>query len=102
MRAALLVLLLLIPGFKGFAQLQGTGQIAMLHPSVGNTITKDEKKTFDLFPEKPDNTFESAQLVKYNDSTFTFLFRSINTEIPSEEKAGIGVLISCYYKIEKI
>ncbi|MGZ4060904.1 MAG: hypothetical protein ACXVPU_17870, partial [Bacteroidia bacterium] len=49
------------------------GKLIILHPSVGNSIDQKEKKEFSLFPEYSNSEFESAQLIKHNDTTYTFL-----------------------------
>ncbi len=83
------------------AQMRGTGQIMMMHPSVGNTITLNEKQKFGLFPQQPDSTFEMAQLVKYDDTTYTILFRTA-CDGRFENTISINELLQMYIKIESI
>lgn len=81
---------------------QSVGTIVALHPSVGNTITLNEKKEFHLFPEVSDETFETAQLVRYNDSTYSYIFKSISEQNTKEIKINLATLLSDYYQIEYI
>ncbi|MCW3085887.1 MAG: hypothetical protein JWP12_3253 [Bacteroidetes bacterium] len=83
------------------AQMRGTGQIMMLHPSLGNTITLNEKQKFGLFPQQPDSTFETAQLVKYDDTTYTILFRTVCDD-RFENTISINELLLMYIKVEQI
>jgi|GEM_PF-7049682 len=75
------------------AQLRGTGTVITLHPSLGKTITPEEKKEFGLFADWPDNNFETAHFVKYDDSTYTVLFKtatgSFERSIAATELAAI-------------
>jgi hypothetical protein len=74
-----------------FSQNSEKGKIIILHPSVGNAIDAKEKKQYHLFPEYKDLLFQSAELVKYNDSTYTFLIKttkagSFERPAPFEER----------------
>ncbi|MCW3104586.1 MAG: hypothetical protein JWO09_3026 [Bacteroidetes bacterium] len=79
------------------AQLRGTGAIITLHPSLGKTITPEEKKEFGLFADYPDSNFETANFVKYDDSTYTVLFKtptgSFERSITATEVAAIHAAI---------
>ena len=75
------------------------GKIVMLHPSVGYTITAEAKKEFSLFPQYSDANFGTAQLVKYNDSTFTFLFKTKQGD-RIEVSTTIANLSAMYSNIE--
>lgn len=83
------------------AQLRGTGTIITLHPSLGKTITPEEKNEFGLFADCPESKFETANFVKYDDSTYTILFKtplagSFEKPITPAELAAI------YTRIEKL
>lgn len=96
-------LLFILTGFTKncFSQTNSGGKIVALHPSVGNTIDAIENKKFNLFPEYNDSLFESAQLIKYNDSSYTFLIKTIKNQ-SFERVATFNELQTAYHKIEKI
>ncbi len=79
----------------------GTGMIVRLHPSLGNAITQQTKKEFGLFPEMPDSTFGMAQLVKYDDSTYTFIFHSAK-DVRIERSITVSQLLDMYMTVERI
>jgi hypothetical protein len=84
----------------GFAQMKGTGRIVVLHPSLGQTITLAEKKEFGLFPNYPDSIFETASIVKYNDSLFSVLYKDIHNSA-LERTISQSQLYEIYLKVEK-
>ena len=47
-----------------------TAKLIGLHPAVGKTISRDEKIKYHLFKLYDDNTFASAQVFMYNDTTY--------------------------------
>ncbi|MCW3085889.1 MAG: hypothetical protein JWP12_3255 [Bacteroidetes bacterium] len=47
-----------------------TAKLIGLHPAVGKIISHNEKIKYRLFPEYSDNTFTSAQVFMYNDTTY--------------------------------
>ena len=96
------LLLLIVITFCSLPANAQTGSIFTLHPSLGTKITLDEKKQFSIFPEYPDNTFESAQFVKYNDSTFTVLLRTTTDTLSQEKTVSITQLWAIYYQVEMI
>ena len=77
------------------------GRIVALHPTIGQTITIDEKKKFSLLSQYADSTFESAQLVKYNDSTYSFVIRKTDGERSEKFITKIEVE-KMYAQIEQI
>jgi hypothetical protein len=94
-------LILLFLRLNAFGQLLETGSIVPLHPAVGNTISKEENSRFSLFCFVTDSLYESANLVQYNDSTYTILFH-LKNQPESERKLSIDSLICLKNKIEKI
>ena len=77
------------------------GKVIILHPSVGNSIDLKEKKEFSLFPEYSNFEFESAQLIKHNDTTYTFLI--FTTKGKSFERAtNLREMQQYYNAIENI
>jgi hypothetical protein len=95
------ILLFLLPFISIAQQAFDEGIVVALHPSVGLTITKDEKKEFALFPEYNDSIFESAHYIKYNDSTYTFLFRKTDGS-KLEKSVTKTETDKMYAQIEKI
>lgn len=86
---------------NGISQTDRNGKIVAFHPSVGNSITLDEKKEFSLFTEYNDSLFESAQLFKYSvDTTYAVLFKTTN-EKSFEKQISIKELDAIYASIEK-
>ena len=83
------VFALLLLSTLSYSQVPANGRIIILHPSVGNVIDQKEKEQFGLFKEYNDSLFESAELVKYNDTTFSFLITTRagkSFERPSSDK----------------
>jgi Na+-transporting NADH:ubiquinone oxidoreductase subunit NqrC len=95
-----LLLFFLIPLLSS-AQTTDSGMVITLHPAVGNTITANEKKQFDLFTEYNDSLFESAQIVKYNDSTYAIRLKTIQGNF-FERETDSKELHTIYEKIERI
>jgi hypothetical protein len=77
------------------------GKIIQLHPSTGFAVTPAAKIKYNLFPQFQDSVFEYAQLVKYNDSSFTFIFRT-KYDGRVERSTTIAEINDVYNKIEKI
>ena len=96
--------LLLLTCFIGsalFSQTLDSSKIIGIHPAVGKSITKDEKVRYHLFPEYKDSLFESAHVLKYNDTTFALVIKPINA---SEIVRSISTkeLDALYYNVEDI
>lgn len=83
------------------AQTDDSIKIITLHPSVGNSIDVHEKKMFYLFSDYKDSIFESAEILKYNDSTYTFRFKTTNGKI-LEKPTNKHELDEMYAKIDRI
>jgi hypothetical protein len=83
------------------SQTAENGKVVALHPSIGNTIDIKEKKQFSLFPEYTDSLFESAQLIKYNDTTYTFLIKTTSGK-SFERAAKFHEMQKDYATIESI
>lgn len=79
----------------------GTGRIMRLHPSIGNAITPELKKEFGFFPAIADSNFEMAQLVCYNDSTYTFILHT-SPEGRTERPVPAAQVLAMYQAIEKV
>jgi hypothetical protein len=77
------------------------GKIIAFHPSVGNLVDAYEKKHYDIFTEYNDSLFESAQLVRYSDSSYTILVKTKGHD-SFEKPAGRQQLDDIYNSIEKI
>jgi hypothetical protein len=70
------IIILFLASFTLRAQaILGTGSVITLHPAIGPTITLNEKKKFFLFPQEDTLLFESALVIKYNDSVYSFVIR---------------------------
>ncbi|HEX8514805.1 MAG TPA: hypothetical protein VF868_01310 [Bacteroidia bacterium] len=95
-----LLFLLLLP-ICSHAQSFDSVKVLGIHPAVGKLITADEKVKYKLFPEYKDSTFESARVLKYNDSLFVLCVRSINgTELTKD--IGTDQLDKLYYAVEEL
>ena len=99
MKKLLFIISIVLCSFSVNAQ---NGAIFTLHPSLGTKVTPDEKKQYSIFPEIPDSTFESAQFVKYNDSTFTVLLRTTTDSLSHENNLSLTQLWAIYYQVEMI
>ncbi len=55
-----------------------TAKLIGLHPAVGKTISRDEKIKYHLFKLYDDNTFASAQIFMYNDTTYLLKITQTN------------------------
>ncbi len=86
---------------NSFSQNDGNGKIVAFHPSAGNTITLEEKKTFEIFSEYSDSLFQSAQLVKYSADNYSVLIKTISGE-SFEKPIAIKELDDIYARIEKV
>jgi hypothetical protein len=77
-----LFLLLFIFAFRPAVLLSqqddANGRIIAFHPNAGNTITQSEKSEFGIFREYNDSLFDVAQLIKYNDSTYRILIKTVD------------------------
>ncbi|MFL5762858.1 MAG: hypothetical protein ACJ77K_02880 [Bacteroidia bacterium] len=100
-RICLLFALLISLFFKGFSQMDPVGNIIAFHPSVGNSVDLKEKQTFGIFKEYNDSLFESAQLLKYNDSTFTIAVK-VKDRNSFEVPATKAQLNEIYHAIDRI
>ena len=95
-------LILSLIAFKvSVSQTKDEGRVVSLHPSVGNVIDAKEKAKFSLFPEYNDSLFESAQLVKYNDTTYSFMIKPVQGK-SFERPIEFNELRLYYNKIESI
>lgn len=94
--------LLIIIAFCNFPANAQTGAIFTLHPSLGTKVTPNEKKQYSILTDYPDSTFESAQFVRYNDSTFTVLLRVTTDSLPHENDLSLTQLWAIYYQVEMI
>ena len=83
-----------------FSQTKDSGQVIGIHPTLGKSITQDEKARYHLFPEYQDSLFESAKIFKYNDSTFLLIIKPIHA---AEITRNISTkeLDAIYYKVEE-
>lgn len=77
------------------------GRKVSFHPSVGNSISVDEKKQFGLFPEYTDSLFKSAELISDDTITLSIVFTTTSGQtfekvISEQERDEI------YKKIELI
>ncbi len=81
------------------AQTSESIKILTLHPSVGKLIDVKEKKDFYLFPEYKDSLFESAEILKYNDSTYTIRFKTTSGTV-FEKPTSIHELDAMYAKVD--
>lgn len=100
MKKLLIFITLTISGIS-FAQTTETGKAIIVHPAIGKLIDQSEKITFTLFPEYKDSTFNSAYVVKYNDSTFTVVVTNINNQSIEKSISRIE-LDKMYYQIDEI
>lgn len=75
MKNILFIVCLLIP-IAGIGQNPDSAKVITLHPITGKVITLEEKKEYSLFPEYKDEAFISAEVLKYNDTTYTIRFRT--------------------------
>lgn len=87
--------------FFAKAQNADSGRVIGIHPAVGKSISREEKIRYALFPEYKDSLFESAEIIKYNDSTFMLHVRAVQgTEITT--KVSTRELDDLFYDIEKV
>ena len=91
-------LLLFLP-FLSFSQTSGSVKILTLHPSVGKSIDVNEKKEFSLFPDYKDSIFGSAEILKYNDSTYTIRFTTTTGKV-FEKPTNTNELDAMYANVE--
>ncbi|MCW3085888.1 MAG: hypothetical protein JWP12_3254 [Bacteroidetes bacterium] len=78
MKRLQLFILLLIISLGANAQTADTAKLIGIHTAVGKTITRDEKIKYQLFPEYNDREFDSAQIFRYNDTTYELRIASSN------------------------
>ena len=72
-----LCFLLLASAFFAKAQNTDTMRLIGIHPAVGKTIERDEKKEYHLFTDYNDSLFDYAQVFRKNDTTFRLVITSI-------------------------
>lgn len=94
------LLLLLFPVLVK-AQTNDEGKVIIIHPAVGKTITADNKKQYHLFPQYKDSLFSSAEVTKYNDTTYSIAFKTITGQT-IEKSATTEELNEIYHQIDEI
>jgi hypothetical protein len=57
---------------------QDSLKVIGLHPSVGKSISHDDKLRYDLFPEYNDSLFSSASIILNTDSSYTLSVTALN------------------------
>jgi hypothetical protein len=100
MKKNIFLLFLFLPFFLQ-AQTADSVKIITLHPSVGKSIDVKEKKEFYLFPDYNDSIFESAEILKYNDSTYTIRFKTTTGNF-FEKPTNTKELDAMYAKVDRI
>lgn len=98
MKKLIYFLLLFLP-LLSIAQTSDGIKIITLHPSIGKSIDALEKKEFSLFPDYKDSIFELAEIVKYNDSTYTIRFTTTTGKI-FEKPVSTNELDAMYAKVD--
>ncbi len=81
MKQLQLFILLFLVSLLANAQTADTAKLIGIHKAVGKTITRDEKIKYQLFTEYKDDTFDSAQVFRYNDTTYELRIASSNGSI---------------------
>jgi len=84
-----------------FPQNPGIGKAIIIHPSVGKVIDNTEKKTYNLYPEYSDSTYNSSFVLKYNDTTFSVVVVNIKNQ-SIEKSISSAELDKMYYQIDEI
>lgn len=93
-------LIILFPFIVSAQEVVNKGKLVVLHPSVDSIITIDKKIKYALFPEYTNSVFGSAELIKYNDTVFSFVFKTTNGS--TFERATTRTDIDkMYYQIEE-
>lgn len=91
--------ILLIFSIACFAQIEQSGKVIIVHPSVGKVIDNYEKKVYGLFPEYRDSTFNSAYIIKYTDSSFAVIVTDIKNQT-IEKNISSKELDNMYFQID--
>jgi len=96
----LLLFFSILLSFRAVAQTD-TAKVIGIHTAVGKSISQEEKIKYHLFPEYKDSLFESARIVKLNDSTYEVVVHStggadIKSYISTQELDGM------YFRIDEI
>lgn len=98
MKKIIYFVLLFLP-LLTLAQTSDGVKILTLHPSVGKSIDVNEKKEFYLFPDYNDSVFKSAEILKYNDSTYTIRFTATTGKV-FEKPTNTNELDAMYAKVD--
>lgn len=91
-------ILFILPLFS-LAQTAERIKVITLHPSVGKSIDVNEKREFYLFPDYNDSIFESAEILKYNDSIYFIRFKTTNGK-EFEKPTNTNELDQMFAKVE--
>ena len=83
------------------AQTADTAKLIGIHKAVGKTITRDEKIKYHLFTEYKDDTFDSAQVFRYNDTTYELRISSSNGSMV-KTMIGDSQMNQLYNRIDNI
>ncbi|OFY85257.1 MAG: hypothetical protein A3F72_04445 [Bacteroidetes bacterium RIFCSPLOWO2_12_FULL_35_15] len=98
MKKLIYFVLLFLP-LLSIAQTSDGIKIITLHPSIGKSIDAQEKKEFFLFPDYKDSIFESAEILKYNDSTYAIRFTTITGKV-FEKPVNTNELDAMFAKVD--
>jgi hypothetical protein len=98
MKKIIYFILIFFP-FSAIAQTSDSVKILTLHPSVGKSIDVKEKKEFYLFPDYKDSVFRSAEILKYNDTTYSIRFTTTTGKV-FEKPTTTKELDAMYAKVD--
>jgi hypothetical protein len=74
-------------------------KVVCFHPVLGNLVDRSEKQEYDIFTEYTDSLFESAQLFRAADSSYTIVVKTSNGQ-SFQKSAGTEELDAIYHKVE--
>lgn len=100
MRIPILIFLFFLPTIF-FAQSPDSSKVIGIHPAVGKSISQNEKIRYHLFPQYKHVSFEQAEVLKVNDSTFVLLVKPVNGN-SIKCPITIAELDELFYQIDEI
>ena len=96
-----LFILLFILSLAANAQTADTAKLIGIHMAVGKTITRDEKIKYQMFPQYNNEEFDSAQVFRYNDSTYELRISASNGSVV-KTRIGNSQMDDMYNRIDDI
>ncbi|MCE3279429.1 MAG: hypothetical protein K0S44_1620 [Bacteroidetes bacterium] len=99
MRISLLLLFIILPTLLS-AQASDSVKVIGIHPAVGKSISRNEKIQYKLFPQYKNESFEQAEVLKLNDSTFVLAVKPVNGN-SIKCPITIAELDELFYQIDK-